>query len=86
MGQPLLKATEEQRHPLFLEIIEELPEWDIASVAEVSGVHFTTLYSWLRGDTLTPITRTLFAVAEAMGYELRWERVEKHHAHLTLVK
>ena len=74
MAATALKLDEESRHHLFTEVIEELHKFDVMDVAERAGVHFTTLYNWMRYETMWPSTRTLFAVAGALGFELKWVR------------
>lgn len=75
----------DNRHQLFLDILGELGEWNIASIADAAEVAPATLYFWLNGVVSNPSTRTLFAVAEAMGYKLEWKKAGGK-PRLTLVK
>ena len=66
--------THKRRHKLFLQIIAELHKHNIGAIATKSEVHWTTLYNWINGDVYTPRSDTLFRVAAALGFELKWER------------
>lgn len=68
------------RHALFVEIIGQLavkPWHDLCEIAKEAEVSPQTLYNWVYGETVSPLTRTLFNVAEAMGYRLKWERIKQ---------
>jgi len=58
-------------HALFRTVIEELTEWNFAWVAEASGVTEPTLYNWYNGRVQNPQLRTIVAVANAIGLEVR---------------
>lgn len=51
------------------DFLAELSFYDIASVAESSGVHFTTLYCWLRGQ-YKPSLRSVLRVAPVIGLDV----------------
>lgn len=77
-----------QRHKLFVEIITRLARLDWAETKELarrSEVSPMTLYTWVHGETVSPLTRTLFAVAEELGYRLEWKQL-KRRPNLTVVK
>lgn len=83
------KADFEERHELFLALLDDLEDYNIADVAERSGIAVPTLYTWLAGKVVAPSSRTLFAVAEALGYRLEWRRVrgaDRPQRRLYLVK
>lgn len=69
------KADFEERHQLFLILLDELEKYNIAEVAKLACVSEPTLYNWLSGNVIAPSTRTLFAVANALGFELQWRQV-----------
>lgn len=80
MASSVVKVTKAdffERHELFHALLEELEDYNIQDVADISGVAVPTLYSWLQGRVMAPSSRTLFAVAEAMGYRLEWRRFSK---------
>lgn len=71
--------AEEQRHELFMRIIKDLRKCDLEEVSRLTkrwgkrGVAVPTLYTWIGTDApVWPHFRTICAVAEALGYELRW--------------
>jgi transcriptional regulator with XRE-family HTH domain len=49
--------------------IRHLRLYDLKSVSDMSGVHVTTLYNWLRGKN-TPNMAKLLKVAPVIGLEL----------------
>ncbi len=57
--------------------LDELNQYDIMHVAELSGLHFTTLYLWLRRKH-TPSLRALKKCAPIIGWELRLRPMQKH--------
>lgn len=61
-----------RRHKLFLEIIAELHNYNIQSVAEHSRVSSVTLYNWMQGKVYAPRTDTLFRVADTLGLDICW--------------
>ncbi len=55
---------------------DQLRFYDIKEVSDYSGVHTSTMYSWLEGKTKCPYLRTLIAVAEAIGLEISMKKVK----------
>lgn len=75
-----IRPNIKNRHALFVEIIGQLavkPWHDLCEIAKEAEVSPQTLYNWVYGETVSPLTRTLFNVAEAMGYRLKWERIKQ---------
>ena len=62
---------------MFEELKDILQQYNLESVADASGVHWTTLYSWLNGRIKSPYISTVAKVAEAVNYELVLQRKEK---------
>lgn len=52
--------------------LQTLRQYDIQSVSDESGVHFTTLYTWLRGQHL-PSLASIDRVAPTIGLELSFQ-------------
>ncbi len=59
---------------VFKELKDELAMYDVQSVADLAGVHFTTLYNWLEGKTKSPHLRTFCSVANALDMTVALER------------
>ncbi len=53
--------------------LSELEQYNIMEVAEEAGVHYTTLYLWLRGKTKAPKLSTLLQVAPVIGLTLSFQ-------------
>jgi glycosyltransferase A (GT-A) superfamily protein (DUF2064 family) len=69
--------TTDNRHQIFLQIIDLLWGYtgeDLKALAERSGLHWTTLYKWQRGDTYAPRLDKIAAVAAVMGYTIALKR------------
>lgn len=64
------KQTKSFDQELFNAIVVVLSQVNIAEVSEASGVHYTTLYSWINGTTSYPHLVTLLQVAEVIGITL----------------
>jgi DNA-binding phage protein len=73
------------RHVIFLSIIRALGRAHLPTVAKHSNVSPSTLYNWLYGDTQSPNSRTLFSVAETLGFRITFSR-GKQTPKLTRVK
>lgn len=55
---------------LFSIVKAELSGYELASVANMSGVSLATLYSWINGKVTCPHWRTLFNVSVAIEITL----------------
>lgn len=60
----------------YLQFLETLAQYNIQSVADESGVHFTTLHCWLRHQH-QPRMATLVKVLPVIGLELVFEKRRK---------
>jgi len=69
-----LNAIKEINMKAFEELKDILKNYNLETVADVAGVHFTTLYNWLSGKTKNPHLRTFIKVAKAMGFEVMLRR------------
>lgn len=66
-------ASHDNRHKLFLQIIDLLWNYDdqgLRDLADEAGCHWVTLYSWKSGRVTSPQLNKIAGVAGAMGYEL----------------
>ncbi|MCG7984754.1 MAG: hypothetical protein JAY90_18630 [Candidatus Thiodiazotropha lotti] len=68
--------------------------YDIQHIAELANIHCSTLYKWI-GDNppRSPLMRTIHAVAEVLGFEIRLvkkdgtkRRKKRSRKHLEVVK
>ena len=75
----------DQRHEVFLTLIAALARAHLPLVAERAGVSYPTLWKWLYGDVVHPHSRTLFAVADALGFTITLTR-RRGAPRLTLIK
>lgn len=77
----------ENLHELFLQVLDALSQMpNLAAVAQAAGVADQTPRNWLMGSTMTPNSRTLFAVAEALGFTIYMKRDRRRRAYLVQVK
>lgn len=76
-----------QRHEVFITVLQALNRVpSLPTIADSAGVSVQTLYYWMQGPTVHPNTRTLFAVAEALGYKIVLKRTTGRRGHLQRVK
>lgn len=85
------RATKRDMHINFWSIVTEfqLSTTNLVAIAEEAEVSVQTLCNWRDGKVFSPNTRTLFAVAEVMGYTTRFTRrgsLPKHLRRLYSVK
>ena len=64
---------------LFTALKDALSGYHVKSVAEIAGVHHSTVYNWLEGKTEHPRIDTIEKVAGAIGFEVDLKMVRKAH-------
>lgn len=64
------KKHQRKEYEAFETLKLVLARYDLASVADCSGITQQTLYNWLNGTVQSPQLRTLVAVAEVVGYTI----------------
>ena len=77
----------EQRTAVFMDLIPmiwKLNDAGIRELAKTAGIHWTTLYNWRSAKVTHPSIRTLYTVANALGYDIRL--VRQYKARLRSVK
>ena len=69
----VIEIPSDSRHELFMQIIGMLWGYNdagLCELAEAANCHWTTLYKWKSGGTMTPRLDKIAAVALAMGYDI----------------
>jgi transcriptional regulator with XRE-family HTH domain len=69
----MTKKVSVKGRELFQAVIDRLPEYELAEVADYADVSISTLHNWLKGDVYLPHLRTLTAVADAIGFQISWK-------------
>lgn len=64
--------TPKELRKLFEDVKKRLQLYDKQEVADYAGVTTATLNNWLRGAVEMPQARTLFAVADAVGFTISY--------------
>lgn len=80
------RLLKEEWQQIYLEIIDRLVAFDLKSVADSSGVSYTTLYNWLYRDVENPQLRTLYLVAESIGLKIELVQVRDKQVSNTAAK
>jgi hypothetical protein len=81
--------TTDNRHQVFLQVLDLLWSYtgeDLRALAERSGLHWTTIYKWQRGETYAPRLDKIAAVAAALGYTVALKRTPSTAPTLRSVK
>ena len=65
-----MKATYKD---LFQDLIHIMAQYNLSDVAERAGISVSTLYNWEKGKTTSPHLRTVYAVANACGFDIKLE-------------
>ena len=77
MNNPKQALQIDNRHPVFLSIVDDLHIYGakgLAAIAVDAEVGIATLYYWLNGTTRRPRIGTLHKVARVLGYEIVLQR------------